>query len=313
MDVSGETGVRPKRSLASALVLPLVAFLLGLAAMAWLLMHWSAPARWLGLAPSAPAVAAAPAQPQPVVSVEPEPPAEPQGAPTGTERLVIDPETTRRVNRLEERLGQIELQSRAATGNADRAEALLVSFAARRALDRGVALGYIEALLRQRFAAAQPQAVATVLTAARDPVTLQKLQSEFQDVAMHLGGGGPDQSWWQAFRTELGGLVTIRRENTPSTLPSERLKRAQQALDSGLVEVALVEVLRLPGRQNAAGWIAKARRYVAARQALDTLETAALIDPAAGARPQPQPQPPPLQQPPQQPDVAAAAAAAPRR
>jgi hypothetical protein len=35
----------------------------------------------------------------------------------------------------------------------------------------------------------------------------------------------------------------------------------------------------LPGRGNAAPWIEKARRYVAARQALDTIETAALMEP----------------------------------
>ena len=45
------------------------------------------------------------------------------------------------------------------------------------------------------------------------------------------------------------------------------------------VDVALAEVLRLPGRENAGDWVAKARRYVAARRALDTIETAALVEP----------------------------------
>jgi hypothetical protein len=289
MDYSAETGVRPRRSLASLLVLPIAAFLLGIAAMGWMLCHWSAPARWLGLSasPAATAAAPAPAPPPTAVTVEPEPPVEALPAGPGSERLVIDPETIRRVNRVEERLAQIEVQSRAAVGNADRAEALLLSFAARRALDRGISLGYIEPLLRQRFAASQPQAVATVLTGAREPVTLEQLRSELQDLAPRLMGGGPDQSWWQAFRTELGGLITVRREKTPSTMPPELLKRAQQALDSGRVEVALVEVLRLPGRENAKDWIGKARRFVAARQALDTLETAALVEAPPAVRPQP--------------------------
>jgi hypothetical protein len=285
MDMTADTGARPRRSLASLLVLPLVAFLLGLAAMGWLLSHWSAPARWLGLAQEQSA-AAAPAQPPAPAQPQPAPPP-PVAAGPGGERIVIDPETTRRVSQIEQRLGEIELQSRAALGNADRAEALLLSFAARRALDRGLALGYIEPLLRQRFGGGRPQAVATVLTAAQTPVTLEQLRSELQDISPRLMGGGPDQSWWEAFRTEMGGLVRIRREKTPSTLPPERLKRAQQALDSGRVEVALVEVLRLPGRANADAWIVKARRYVAARQALDTLETAALIDAPAPPRPQP--------------------------
>jgi len=299
MDYSPETGVRPRRSLASLLVLPIAAFLLGLAAMGWVLAHWSAPAHWLGLSAAAPAAPAAAAAPPPTVTVEPEAPIDAQTAGAASGRAGTDPETVRRVDQVEQRLAQIEVQSRAAVGNADRAEALLLSFASRRALDRGISLGYIEPLLRQRFAATQPQAVATVLTTARDPVTLEQLRSELQDLAPKLMGGGPDQSWWQAFRTELAGVITIRREKTPSTMPPELLKRAQQALDSGRVDVALVEVLRLPGRENARDWILKARRFVAARQALDTLETAALVEAPPAVRPQPgQPQPQPQPQPP---------------
>jgi hypothetical protein len=62
-------------------------------------------------------------------------------------------------------------------------------------------------------------------------------------------------------------------------LPSERLQRATRWLDAGEVNVALAEVLRMPGYPAASDWIVKARRYVAARQALDTIETAALLDP----------------------------------
>jgi hypothetical protein len=269
---------RPKRPWWSLLALPLIAFLAGLAALGWLLARSGTAAAFLGVAPTPPPAAEAAA---PAVAVEREPVVEaPPEAPAG-ERLVIDPETTRRVNRLEERLALLDLQSRTAVGNADRAEGLLVAFAARRALDRGVALGYIETLLRQRFAATEPQAVATVLTVARQPVTVQSLQSDFQRVAPHLSGGGQGQGWWQAFRTEMAGLVTIRRENTPSTQPAERLRRAGQSLQSGDVEVALLEVLRLPGHERADKWIADARRYVAARRALDRLESAALLEPRA--------------------------------
>lgn len=269
---------RPKRPLWSLLALPIIAFVAGVAAMGWLLARSGTAAAFLGVAPTPPPAAEAPA---PTVAVEREPIAEPQADGPPGERLVIDPETTRRVNRLEERLALLDLQSRAAVGNADRAEGLLVAFAARRALDRGVALGYIETLLRQRFAATEPQAVAMVLTVARQPVTVQSLQTEFQQVAPHLSGGGQGQGWWQAFRTEMAGLVTIRRENTPSTQPAERLRRAGQSLQSGDVEVALLEVLRLPGHERADKWIADARRYVAARRALDRLESAALLEPRA--------------------------------
>ncbi|MEA3000629.1 MAG: hypothetical protein QOH04_2997 [Sphingomonadales bacterium] len=286
---AAETGGRPRRSWLAVLFLPVVAFAAGLAAMGYVLGHWSTGARWLGLGPAVPA---APAAVEPPPAPQPQLIAAPPEAPKSGERLVIDPETTRRVSALEQRLSQIDFQSRAAVGNADRAEALLVAFAARRALDRGVGLGYLETMLRQRFASTQPQAVATVLTVSRQPVTLQQLQAELQDLSPRLAGGGPNQSWWQAIRTEMGGLITIRREGSPSTLPDERLRRAQQSLQAGQADVALVEVLRLPGRANATAWVEKARRYVAARQALDTIETAALMEPPQplpAARPAPQP------------------------
>jgi hypothetical protein len=272
----GSTGRR--RSWLLTLLLPLLAFLLGLAAMGWLLVRWDAAAQWLGVTPPPPVVQ------RPITVVRPEPAPQPQpqamAEQTGpTQRLVIDPETVRRVNRLEQRRSEIALQSQAAAGNAGRAEGLLVAFAARRALDRGVSLGYLEGLLRQRFGGTQPAAVGTVLTAARQPVTLEELQVGLQEVGPELLGGGPDQDWWTAMKRELSGLVIIRRSGTPSPLPSERLQRATRWLDAGEVNVALAEVLRMPGYPAGEDWIVKARRYVAARQALDTIETAALLDP----------------------------------
>ena len=264
-----------RRSLLAMLALPLIAFIAGIAAAAWLLTHWSTAAALVGVAPAAspaPRPTMARPAPLPAQGAAPAPAA-------ATQRLVIDPETTRRVNLLEQKIAEIDSQSREAVGNADRAEGLLVAFAARRALDRGVALGYIEGLLRQRFGETQRQAVATIITASRQPVTLEELQEGLQEVGPDLTGGSPNQNWWSALRSELGGLITIRRAGTPSTMPAERLHRATRRLESGQVDVALAEVLRMPGRENAVEWISAARRYVAARRALDTIETAALLDP----------------------------------
>jgi len=284
-----------RRGLLTYLLLPGLFFLLGVAAMGWLLSRWETGARMIGIAPPPPApvrtgpptpVRAAPA-PQPAPVTTP--------APAGTpERIVIDPEITRRVAQLERRIAELDTQSREAVGNADRAEGLLVAFAARRALDRGVALGFLEALLRQRFGQTQPQAVGTVIAAARQPVTLQELQDGLQQVSAALVGAGPQQSWWGAFRAELGGLITVRREGSPSAEPAERLRRATRRLEAGQVDVALAEVLRLPGRDHAGEWIADARRYVLARRALDAIETAALLEPRTGqptAAPAAQPAP----------------------
>lgn len=274
MDYEPAVSTKRNRPLVGVLLLALLAFATGLAAMAWLLAHWNGGARLLGVAPAVPEAAA----PAPAAAAQPEPAASPPAS-VGDGQAAADPELIRRVNFVEERMATLDLQSRVAVGNAGRAEALLVAFAARRALDRGVQLGYIETLLRERFGTGQPQAMATILTAAHQPVTLQQLQAGFDEVAPHLAGGGPEQSWWQALRTELSGVITVRREGTPSTLPSDRLRRAQRALDSGQVEVALLEVLRMPGRENARDWVGLARRYVSARQALDTIETAALLEP----------------------------------
>ena len=60
-------------------------------------------------------------------------------------------------------------------GSAGRADALVVAFAARRAIDRGVALGYLENLLVDRFGAQHPAAVATIITASHQPVRLNDL------------------------------------------------------------------------------------------------------------------------------------------
>jgi hypothetical protein len=283
-----DTRTRPRRSLLSMLLLPGIAFILGIAAMGWLLTKWAAAAAWIGVQPPAPVPAA------PVIAQAPPNPGQafPAAEAGEAQRLVIDPETIRRVTQLEQRIGQIDYQSRTAVGNADRAEGLLVAFAARRALDRGVALGYIEGLLRDRFGESQRLPVATIITASRQPVTLEELQEGLQEAGPRLSGVGPNNGWWTAFKSELGGLVTVRKAGTPSTLPDERLRRAKRRLEAGQVDVALAEVLRMPGRENAGDWIARARRYVGARRALDTIETAALLDPRNPPRqPSGQPQP----------------------
>jgi hypothetical protein len=269
------------------LILPLVAFLLGLGAMGYILARWDAAARVVGVAPAPPPVALAAPPPGPAAA--PPPVAAPDLAPEEEpERILIDPEVGRRVSALEQRLSQLDTQSRAAVGNADRAEGLLVAFAARRALDRGVALGFLEALLRERFGASQPRAVGMILLAARNPVTLQELQLGLQEAGPRLAGTPPDAGWWTAVQAELGALITVRRRDTPSPEPEERLRRATQRLDAGQVDVALAEVSRIPGNATAADWIRKARLYVAAREALDTIETAALLEPR-GPAPTPAP------------------------
>jgi hypothetical protein len=267
-----DVGGRPRRSWWSILALPILAFVAGLAAMGWLLANWSAAAGYFGV--KAPA-AARPAEPvAPMRVIIPEQP--------GVVAPATDPELARRVQLIEQRIGTIDTRARQAVGNADRAEGLLIVFAARRALDRGVGLGYLEGLLRARFGDTQPQAVATVIAASNAPVTLQQLQEGLQRIAPDLAAGRPQESWWNAMKRELSGIITVRRAEGPSSMPSQRLERATQLLEGGQVNIALAELNRLPGRDRATSWFADARRYVAARDALDRLETAALVEPHAG-------------------------------
>jgi hypothetical protein len=146
-------------------------------------------------------------------------------------------------------------------------------------------LGYLEPLLVERFGAQHQRAVATVVTASRNPVTQAALLGEFDRLAPLLRGAGPDDDWWTSTRRELGTLVSIRRNDSPSPRPAARFDRARARLDNGEVDAALAETMRLPGagRPEAQGWIARARRLIAATRALDEIESAALLGPVRPA------------------------------
>lgn len=184
-----------------------------------------------------------------------------------------------RVVQLEERLNRITVEAQAASGNAARAEGLLVAFAARRSLDSGMPLGYVEGQLRLRFGQAQPRAVATIINAAREPVTLADLRGGLSNVADQLTTPGQQTSWWEALEHEARELVTIRRASTPSPRPEAAMERALRYIDAGRVSAALTEVETMPGRAAADRWMQFARRYIEARRALDLIETAAILEP----------------------------------
>lgn len=185
-----------------------------------------------------------------------------------------------RIAALEARLAAISVDTSSLNGNAARAEALLIAFAARRALDRGLALGTLESQLRLRFGDAQPNAVKTVIAAAAAPVTLERLQSGLDELAPALSGGvAANAGFWARTRRELGSLFVLRSADAPSTRLEVRVERARRWLDAGLVDRAADEVAALPDAAIAAGWLADARRYHDARRALDLIETAAILAP----------------------------------
>lgn len=183
-----------------------------------------------------------------------------------------------RIAAAEQRIARLDLQAQAAAGNAARAEGLLIAFSARRALDRGTDLGFLADQLRLRFGDAMPNAVQTVVAFGRDPVTLDELIAQLDGMAPELAGANRSFSWEQLV-DELSQLFVIRRETTPSPQPRRRLERARLFLQTGRVDAAAAEVRNLPGAENAAAWIADAQRYAAAQNALDLIETAAVLEP----------------------------------
>jgi hypothetical protein len=234
----------------------------------WGLSRWDSGARFLGIAPRQPMqVVRTAVPPQPVPQVQP------------AESLAAA--DAARISIIETRLSAIESQAEAAAGSAGRADAMLVAFAARRAIDRGVALGYLEPLLVQRFGPQHQAAVATIVTASRDPVSLDSLIADYGALGPTLRRGGPEESWWDGFRRELGSVVSIHRADTPSPQPQARYDRALARLEAGAVDAALAETMRLPGSASAGPWIARARRYIAAHRALDEIESAALLGPTS--------------------------------
>ncbi len=177
----------------------------------------------------------------------------------------------------EQRLTQLDLQAQAAAGNAARAESLLIAFATRRAVERGAELGYLADQLRLRFGDQWPNAVSTIITFSRDPVRLDGLVARLEGLGPQLREGSEGPSW-EAFQRELSQLFVFRRESTPSPQPERRLERARWALEQGRYQNAIDEVKGMPGADKAAAWIKDAERYRKAMEALEVIETAAVLD-----------------------------------
>lgn len=183
-----------------------------------------------------------------------------------------------RLGQIEQRLARIDLQAAAIEGNTARAEALLIAFAARRAIEKGAPLGYLADQLKLRFGDAQPAAVQTVIAAAQQPVTLDLLSGQLDTMATNLTRAPQNESGWARIKREMSSLFVIRHDDRPSSRPEERLDRAKLMLRTGQVEAAIAEVSQLPGSGAfAQSWMAAANRYAGAQRSLDLIETTALL------------------------------------
>lgn len=242
--------------------------IVGAAAAVWGLAHYGGAARLLGVVPVQQQIVRPPAQP----ALKPAPQIVAAPAPAAQNQ-----QQSQQIADVEARLTRVENAMAAAQGSAGRADALVIAFAARRAIDRGVALGYLENLLVGRFAGDHRAAVATVITASHQPVRLDDLIAEYDTLGPDLRRGSPQDSWWTNLRRGLGNLVEIHSADQPASNPEARYEHARQRLAAGDVEQALAETMRLPGASRAGDWVSKARRYIAAHRALDEIESAALM------------------------------------
>lgn len=267
---------RPRRiGLWAAVVL--VAFIIGATLASWAL-YSGALSRFAPQPPAAPPAAVDYTPPQTLGATGAPPPIDPAVL------LSQEAALAGRLTALEARAAAVATDAAAAGAQAARAEALMVAFAARRAIDAGTGLGYLEEQLRTRFAAAQPRAVAVVIATAREPVTVEDLRQGLDAIAPNLQAG-EQADWWTNARREIANLVVLRREGTPTTAPIDRLERARRLLADGRVEQARAEVSRLPGAAQAGGWMTAARRYALAHQALGVIETAAILGQAQATVP----------------------------
>lgn len=193
-------------------------------------------------------------------------------------------DATARLTALQQRLAELNQQAVSASDQASRAESLLIAVATRRAIEHGQPLGMLEPTLRARFGGSQPTAVNQIVTAAQKPVTIGGLTEEFARLEPRLANGPANEGAWDWLSRQVGAMFVIRHDDTPSPAPESRLARARTALAGERVDLAVAEVERMPGKDAAADWLIHARDWQATQHALDQIESAALMTPAAAPK-----------------------------
>jgi uroporphyrinogen-III synthase len=184
-----------------------------------------------------------------------------------------------RLAMLEDRLSRLNLQANAASGNAARAEGLLIAFATRRMVDRGEPLRYLSDQLRLRFANAQPRAVTKIIEFSENPVTIDELTARLEALGPRLTRDSTEQSLWSTITGELSEMFVLRRDSSKVMSPETRIERARVMLTARRIPEAIEQVELLPGAEAADKWIVDAQRFTEVQSALDLIETAAMLEP----------------------------------
>ena len=184
-----------------------------------------------------------------------------------------------KIEQLEDRISQIGFGSGVNPGSG-RADAVVTALSVRRAIESGAALGITESQLRQRFGASHPKAVAAIQAAALAPVKLSDLRDALARDGYKMLTKDGDDSLWARLNLEFSELFVLRDRGTPSNAPTQILQRAEQQISNGEIRGAIADIERLPQNAVQRKWVSEAKQYLAARDALDVIERAALTAPA---------------------------------
>jgi hypothetical protein len=155
------------------------------------------------------------------------------------------------------------------------AEALLLVLNARRAIEAGKPLGDLATRLQVTFGQAQPQALATINSAAREPISNARLLKDFDAIAPGLSQ--PTGTAWDRARYEIATLFVLRRADAKPTALAARVEKAREAIIAGDIAAAARMAKALPSKEAAYDWLAEANRAILVRQALDSLDRAAAL------------------------------------
>ncbi|MBU6252254.1 MAG: hypothetical protein KGN98_03565 [Alphaproteobacteria bacterium] len=254
---SPQTASAPDRAIRGLVISAVILFILGLAVIGWTLLRTSPADKASTVGVPAPLGEAAAPPPPPALAP-------------------ADAET--RIATIENRLAEADRLSARALNDAAKAERLLILLSARRAVDRGRPLGYLESALAQQFGGAYPGDVTLIVDYSRRPVRLDTLTDELTLIEPNLATKPDENGWLGSFMANVRGLAVVRPTNQPSDAPAKKLERAHRALARDDVAVALREVATLPGAPKAKAWMEKARRYIAIHAALDRLEAATILN-----------------------------------
>jgi Mitochondrial inner membrane protein len=125
------------------------------------------------------------------------------------------------------------------------------------------------------------------LQASQTTVTLEALQTELTGIENLLVTGTREETVWATIQREFSELFVLRKSDSPSPAPTQRMLRARAFVESGNIAGAIAEISAMPGAAAPAvqNWLARAQSYDRTRKALDTLERSALAAPPIMAAP----------------------------